>query len=49
LALALTGFIGYQFNRFAHSGDIMKIVLCVIDIFVIWLIWREWIAYQRTT
>jgi len=27
----------------------MKIVLRVIDIFVIWLTWREWKAHQRTT
>ncbi|MDG1377518.1 MAG: DUF2127 domain-containing protein [Yoonia sp.] len=47
--LALVGFIAYQFNKFAHTGDIMMIVLSVIDIFVIWLIWREWKAHQRAT
>lgn len=46
--LALAGFIAYQLNKFAHTGDMMMIVLSVIDIFVIWLIWREWKAHQRT-
>ena len=46
--LALAGFIAYQLNKFAHTGDMMMIVLSVIDLFVIWLIWREWKAHQRT-
>jgi len=47
--LALGGFIAYQLNKFAHTGDMMMIILSVIDIFVIWLIWREWKAHLRTT
>lgn len=46
---ALAGFIVYQLNKFAHTGDWIMIVLSAIDIFVIWLIWREWKAHTRTT
>lgn len=45
---ALVAFIVYQMNKYAHTGDVVMIILSVIDIVVIWLIWREWKAHQRT-
>ena len=40
--LALIGFVAYQGYKYSVSGGAMMIILSVIDIFVIWLIWREY-------
>lgn len=46
---ALAGFIAYQLVKFANTGDWIMIALSVLDIFVIWLIWREWQAHAKAS
>ena len=40
--MALIGFVAYQGYKYSVGGGAMMIVLSVFDIFVIWLIWREY-------
>lgn len=40
--LALIGFVAYQGYKYTIGGGAMMIILSVFDIFVIWLIWREY-------
>jgi len=45
---ALAGFVGYQIYKFTLTSDPVMIVLSLIDVLVIWLIWRESQAMRRS-
>lgn len=44
---SLTGFVAYQLYKYAHTQDIMMLVLSVIDVVVIFLIWHEWSSAKK--
>jgi uncharacterized membrane protein len=42
-------FIIYEIYRFSHTHSLLLLWIIIVDIFIVWLIWREYLIARRHT